>query len=124
MPHSDPEVRAKYYRDYYLRNKNKLDDYRRKWAETNPEKEKRYKSKWLRSNLAWYYEWERGRNPIIRKAYVAVRNAIKSGKLLPRPCAVCGRKKTHAHHRDYLKPLDVEWLCPKHHKEKHNEQNS
>lgn len=34
-----------------------------------------------------------------------------SGALVPLPCAVCGAKKVQAHHHDYSRPLDVEWLC-------------
>lgn len=123
MPYTSREKRADYAKRYYFLHKKKLDQYRRCWASRNPAKERRYKSKWLRENLHWYYEWERGRNPIIRKAYVAVRNALRSGKLVQKPCAVCGSKISHAHHADYHKPLDVEWLCPKHHKEKHSYEN-
>lgn len=36
------------------------------------------------------------------------------------PCKVCGDKKTQAHHHDYSKPLDVTWLCSKHHSETHH----
>jgi hypothetical protein len=34
--------------------------------------------------------------------------------LEPQPCKVCG-DKAQAHHHDYSKPLEVEWLCQKHH---------
>ena len=44
--------------------------------------------------------------------------AIKSGKLLEMPCIVCG-DKAEAHHPDYSRPLDVIWLCKKHHTEVH-----
>jgi len=47
-------------------------------------------------------------------AHIKVRNAIRSGKLRPQPCIVCG-EKAEAHHSDYSKPLDVDWLCRKHH---------
>jgi ribosomal protein S27AE len=33
-------------------------------------------------------------------------------------CSKCGAK-AQAHHDDYKKPLDVRWLCPKHHGEHH-----
>lgn len=45
--------------------------------------------------------------------------AINSGKLQRLPCEVCGEKKVDAHHDDYSKPLDVRWLCRKHHAEHH-----
>ena len=48
------------------------------------------------------------------KAREAVHCAIKSGRLKKQPCIVCGAK-AEAHHSDYSKPLDVDWLCRKHH---------
>ncbi len=62
------------------------------------------------------------RNPDKVAAHNAVRNAIKSGALDPHPCVKCGRK-AQAHHEDYSKPLEVVWLCPKHHAEHHVEKN-
>lgn len=59
-------------------------------------------------------------NPKKREAQIKVGNAIKSGKLIKQPCEVCGStKRIHAHHDDYSKPLEVRWLCPKHHSEWH-----
>lgn len=52
------------------------------------------------------------------RAHTAVQMAINSGALVrPSQCQACGRDglKIHGHHRDYSKPLDVEWLCPKCH---------
>lgn len=48
-----------------------------------------------------------------------VHRALKAGSLMRCPCEVCGADKTHAHHDDYSKPLDVRWLCPMHHREHH-----
>ena len=36
--------------------------------------------------------------------------AIKCGILTPSPCK-CGNPDTEAHHPDYSKPLEVEWVC-------------
>ena len=47
------------------------------------------------------------------------RRAIKSGKLVPQPCKVCGCVDVEAHHPDYSKPIDVVWLCAEHHREIH-----
>lgn len=41
-------------------------------------------------------------------------------KLIRQPCEICGETKVHAHHDDYSKPLDVRWLCVKHHTLHHN----
>ncbi len=61
------------------------------------------------------------KHPERRKASHIVSNAVRDGKLIPWPvCAVpecCG--KPQGHHPDYSRPLDVVWLCVKHHKEAH-----
>ena len=58
------------------------------------------------------------KNPEKIKAHIAVKNALRSGKMHRHPCCICGNK-AHAHHEDYSKPLEVIWLCPKHHSERH-----
>lgn len=57
--------------------------------------------------------------PEKRTAHIAARNAIRDKRLLKQPCEVCGEPKTEAHHDDYSKPLEVRWLCKKHHMEHH-----
>lgn len=55
------------------------------------------------------------------KAQSDVAYAIKVGKLSKSCCEVCGKTEhIHAHHDDYSKPLQVKWLCPKHHSEWHS----
>lgn len=54
------------------------------------------------------------------KAHRVVNNALKSGNLIKRPCEVCGMEENiHAHHCDYLYPLEVMWLCSAHHSQWH-----
>lgn len=62
------------------------------------------------------------RNPQKRAAHIATGNAIRDGRLVRRPCEVCGATTSQAHHDDYSKPLNVRWLCTTHHAEwhKHN----
>src|SRR6185295_8453314 len=52
-------------------------------------------------------------------AHAMVRIAISNGTLVRQPCRECGKPKTHAHHDDYSRPLDVVWLCHLHHQLHH-----
>lgn len=47
-----------------------------------------------------------------RKAYTTFETA-KIARQKPTCCQRCGRKQhdIHAHHDDYARPLDVQWLC-------------
>ena len=58
-------------------------------------------------------------HPDRKKANHAVSNAVRDGRLVRQPCQVCGATRSHGHHSDYSKPLDVVWLCAVHHKEEH-----
>ena len=62
-------------------------------------------------------------NTAKNKARSALRYAVKVGKITRLPCQSCGRTKVDAHHADYTKPLDVEWLCRSCHGRKHAEMN-
>lgn len=53
------------------------------------------------------------------RARTRVYGASRNGTLLQLPCQDCGSPKSHAHHDDYKKPLNVEWLCSKCHGLKH-----
>lgn len=92
-----------------------------------------------RSNREHYAEYERKRflrperklaaklyqrkrrllNPGKARAYNAVSNALRDGRLSRLPCEVCKDTKSQAHHEDYRKPLSVRWLCRTHHLEAH-----
>lgn len=50
-----------------------------------------------------------------------LRHAVSKGKVHPLPCEVCGNPQVDGHHDDYSKPLDVRWLCRKHHSELHKQ---
>lgn len=68
-------------------------------------------------------EWNE-RNSEKRAAHVKVGNAIRDGKLKPQPCERCSQAVgVQAHHEDYSKPLDVIWLCPPCHGQRHREIN-
>lgn len=59
----------------------------------------------------------------LQKAHDAIYFAVKSGKIKRPPvCEKCGVEcKTHGHHEDYSKPLDVIWMCHKCHIHRHYE---
>lgn len=63
----------------------------------------------------------RKRNPQKAKAHAMVWHRIRTGELVPQPCERCGESKTHAHHEDYTKPLEVTWLCQPCHVARHKE---
>lgn len=60
-------------------------------------------------------------NPEKRKAHKAVERALADGSLVQKPCEKCGDPNSQAHHEDYSKPLEVNWLCQKDHKARHTE---
>jgi len=53
------------------------------------------------------------------KAREITKRAIDAGRLIRQPCRKCGAEKADAHHTDYSKPLDVDWLCSPCHKQEH-----
>ena len=55
-----------------------------------------------------------------RRVRWITRLAIRKGLIIKKPCNVCGHIKSEAHHADYYKPLEIIWLCKKHHLEIHN----
>lgn len=61
----------------------------------------------------------RQENPAAYRAHSAVSNAVRDGRIEKKPCEICGSEKVHAHHHDYARPLDVQWLCALHHHRLH-----
>ena len=48
-------------------------------------------------------------------AHRAANEAIREGILVKEPCSICGAtERVRMRHDDYLKPLEVRWLCPAH----------
>lgn len=71
-------------------------------------------AKKLTRQAAW-----RKRNPAKYLAHITVQNALRLGVLSRRPCSVCGNPRADAHHPNYASPLDVIWLCRRHHRQLH-----
>lgn len=62
------------------------------------------------------------RNPDRHRARVAVKDALRRGKLVKGRCALADRDCSPtitAHHSDYSQPLAVTWLCASHHRRLH-----
>jgi hypothetical protein len=74
-----------------------------------------------KAKLIEYQRGMRERNPEKYAARNAVCNAIRDGVMERQPCEVCGDAKSEAHHTDYSKPLDVQWLCRFHHRKAHGQ---
>lgn len=68
-----------------------------------------------RSKVRWI-----SKNPKKRSASIKLNNALRDGKIIRKPCRVCGSTyRIHGHHPNYNRPLEVVWLCAQHHKEVH-----
>jgi len=87
---------------------NKAKEQQRRPGYYNPEQQKAYGKK-------YYLEHKEK-----KLAQIKLSQKIKAGKVKKEPCNICGAKKAEAHHEDYGKPLQVEWLCSKHHKGVHS----
>ena len=107
----DPEKtraadRARHYRDRERRLASIRD-----YAQRKPEVVRAGHQRWVAAN------------PDKRAAQVAVGNAVRDGRLVKGHCALvdtgqCGGR-IEAHHEDYTRPLDVVWLCQRHHRATH-----
>ena len=67
-------------------------------------------------------EYQRRRRKKYPKKLAARRKVqyeLSKGRLKKQPCEKCGKKKTEAHHSDYSKPLQINWLCRKCHLAEH-----
>ena len=94
--------------EFYQKNREKLIKQVISYKKTEKGKESR-----KNANRKW-----RRQNPQKANAHVKVKKAIDKGKIIRQPCCICG-KYAEAHHEDYSKPLEVVWLCKRHHLEYH-----
>lgn len=77
-----------------------------------------YKYRSLNSKKEWR---QRNKEKILANEKIGW--AVSSGHIEKMPCLICGNKKSQGHHEDYSEPLEVIWLCSKHHAERHRELN-
>ena len=111
-----------YYYDFYAKNSEKLRAKTDAWRRENLDRVAENRRSWYARNpkrmRKLVDDW-RARNPLKAAAHFAVMYALKGGHIQRSPCAVCGSEKVQAHHADYTKPLEVEWLCSVHHGQAH-----
>lgn len=82
-----------------------------------------YNAKNSKKRYSYVEKWRKD-NPLKVKAHYKVSQALKSGDLIKRSCELCGSLDSEAHHEDYNRPLEVNWLCKSHHKIRHDQLRS
>ena len=116
-----------YIKAYGKKNRKKLSAKHKVWRNDNPEcfrksqreSKKRNRSKILISQKRW-----RESNGHKSRAHDLLNKAVKRGDLVkPTLCEKChdAHRHIHGHHEDYEKPLEVIWLCPPCHHNRHEE---
>jgi hypothetical protein len=105
---SSPEYIRQYMAEYHAKNKDKINKQTNAWAARNRDK---------RNAIQETYRTD---HPDKYAAHKKINVKTRTGKMAKEPCEKCGTlKSVHAHHDDYSKPLEVRWLCSKHHVEHH-----
>jgi hypothetical protein len=101
-----------------------------KWVELELERHRKKAAKYRASGTAWVPTKKQKKAISLRYkekypqknyARIALNNAVRDGKVIKQPCEICGSTDSEGHHDDYMRPLNVRWLCPKHHAERHVE---
>lgn len=95
----------------YRENRNKRSEYEKQRSRTPGR----------RAAMLVYQSRRRAKNPDKYKARTALNNAVRGGRIKKMPCLVCGSLLSEGHHEDYSRPLEVTWLCFKHHREEHGQ---
>lgn len=44
---------------------------------------------------------------------------LRRGLITKKPCEICNSEGSQMHHEDYSKPLEIKWLCRRHHLDLH-----
>jgi hypothetical protein len=66
----------------------------------------------------------REQHPEKSRCHEILAYAIRHGHIKRGTCEVCGSTETHGHHESYQRPLDVNWLCVRHHHDRHLQINA
>lgn len=95
----------------------RMAEYRR----VNPEKAKAAQRRSYQKNRAHYMAKSlKNKDPFKHRVRSLVGAALSRGVLVKGDCELCGtEERIEAHHPDYTKPLEVQWLCISHHRQLH-----
>lgn len=98
------------------------------WKERHPERVVEHTEQFHERNPEKKAEYDQGyaeRNPEKKRAQSILTSAVYRGAVVkPLECERCGfeakeARQIHGHHADYSKPLEVEWLCWRCHRQEH-----
>ena len=67
-----------------------------------------------------YKQIQKQRYPDRIKAREAAAWAVRSGNIPRRACEICRDQNVQLHHDDYSRPLEIRFLCSRHHREIRN----
>lgn len=100
---SNEEYNA-WFREYREKNREKIRAYNREYN-------KRHRK------IHGYHNEETWKinNPHKIEAQKFVKRALRLKRIKKLPCEICKNKNSFAHHNNYDKPLEIIWLCHKHH---------
>ncbi len=110
------ELKAK-QKEYYRAHA----DERRAYMKNSELMKTHYQKPEVKARMNGYIKISNARYPEKRKARQLFNNAIAAGRIQRGTiCSQCSSaKKVEAHHSDYSKPFEVEWLCVPCHRKRH-----
>jgi len=100
----------------HFKNYDQIRNQKRK--EYNKEKSRVYRDKYPEKVQNAKRKWIREHN-LERAAHIILKNRLRDGKVKKGLCQICKSSEVEAHHYDYTKPVNVIWLCKKHHEKIH-----
>lgn len=127
MPRTEEQKARKRETDraYRLTHHDSIVAVRKQWRDRNRDRDNATAKLWrsrpeVKARYDEYMRKYRSANREEISARQKVRYALITGRLVMEPCETCGStRNVDAHHDDYSKPLNVRWLCRRHHKELH-----
>ena len=93
-------------REYYLKNSDRVKKRIMEYQQTNKGRQVTNAS-----SKRMYKKY-----PEKFKARAKANHLVKMGRMVHLACEYCGNFLSEIHHPDYDKPLDIWWLCKKHHR--------